>query len=374
MSREDSAQRNYTFLARYGATILRGGIASIPSALYRYQGELKLPVQHVWFISAILAHKWDTDLPEPSLKQMARRTGVSEQQLHNYKRKLVDDGWLLIVTQHNARGGQEANAYDFSPLLGKLEELLKRDKPGTNEQARDDAEEGLNPNLVGGLNHTLARGLKPNLVGGLNAPLALKESVDQETLDQEASIYSNDRNSNLFPSNNAHAQLSTTLRRPRTVDKPGAAPPGDGDPEPTAAPTGWSKLAQVAEGLAQRLPDQRRQPGSPPAPSGSGRGRPPKAPPYLAATIEEITHRLNDDPTHVRSNTTRATKLWKYSGLPEDKFVTSVLYQARSLAQQQGNVTKRAAAGAGGPINRVPYFFAVVEDLLGLKDTAGNPA
>ena len=46
--------------------------------------------------------------------------------------------------------------------------------------------------------------------------------------------------------------------------------------------------------------------------------------------------------------------------------------QARSLAQQQGNVKKRAASGAGGPINRVPYFFAVVEDLLGLKDAAAD--
>ena len=91
-------------------------------------------------------------------------------------------------------------------------------------------------------------------------------------------------------------------------------------------------------------------------------------------TIEEITHRLNDDPKNVRSNTTRATRLWKASGLPEDTFVTSVLYQARSLAQQQGNVTKRATAGAGGPINRVPYFFAVVEDLLGLKDAAADPS
>ena len=84
--------------------------------------------------------------------------------------------------------------------------------------------------------------------------------------------------------------------------------------------------------------------------------------------MEEITHRLNDDPKNVRSNTTRATKLWKVSGLPEDKFVTSVLYKARSLAQQQGNVTKRASGGSGGIINRVPYFFAVVEDLLGLRE------
>ena len=98
----------------------------------------------------------------------------------------------------------------------------------------------------------------------------------------------------------------------------------------------------------------------------SRRGRPPKAE-YIAAVMEEITPRLHDDPTHVRSNITRATRLWQASGLDEPAFVQEVLYKARSLAQAQGNVTKRAADGSGLR-NKVPYFFAVAEDLLGLRE------
>ena len=70
-------QKDRSFVARYGATILRGGIAAIPSALYRYQAELRLQPQLVWFVSAILAHKWDADMPDPSLKRLAVEALVS---------------------------------------------------------------------------------------------------------------------------------------------------------------------------------------------------------------------------------------------------------------------------------------------------------
>jgi hypothetical protein len=317
---------------------LRRGFTLIPNYVLRARGisrDAKL------LYGILLSYAWQKGNCWPGYDTLMEDVQCGRPQLAKYIKELKDTG--LIHVQRRGQG--LTSIYTIKDVRP---ENIQKFQNETSRSSR----------------------AKPPVVSKRNG----EENKDEEYPVEEYEAISKERNSNLFHSNHTYAQLSTTLRRPRTVDKPGAAPPGDGDPEPTAAPTGWSKLAQVAEGLAQRLPDQRRQPGSPPAPSGSGRGRPPKAPPYLAATIEEITHRLNDDPTHVRSNTTRATKLWKYSGLPEDKFVTSVLYQARSLAQQQGNVTKRAAAGAGGPINRVPYFFAVVEDLLGLKDTAGNPA
>src|SRR5207247_1163973 len=91
-----SPDKNRTFVARYGATILRGGIASIPAALYRYQGALQLTVQQVWFISAILSYKWGADLPYPSLKKMATDCNVAEKQLHKYKNELVEKSLLEI--------------------------------------------------------------------------------------------------------------------------------------------------------------------------------------------------------------------------------------------------------------------------------------
>ena len=122
-------------------------------------------------------------------------------------------------------------------------------------------------------------------------------------------------------------------------------------------------MASVGEVLAQRLPLQPSSPGRNGA--GGGRGRPPKAPPYIAAVMADISAKLHDD--NPRSSLTRATKLWKTAGLPEDKFVQR-LYEARSVTQQQGSVRGTPAKEDTQLTNRMPYFFAVVEDLLGLKD------
>ena len=97
MQSNTSHPKDRSFLARYGAAILSGGVASIPTALYRYQRDLHLTPQLVWFISAILAHKWDADLPYPSLRRMAEETGISQQMLHTYKKKLVEDGLLRAI-------------------------------------------------------------------------------------------------------------------------------------------------------------------------------------------------------------------------------------------------------------------------------------
>ena len=83
--------------------------------------------------------------------------------------------------------------------------------------------------------------------------------------------------------------------------------------------------------------------------------------------MADVSSRLHDE--QPRSSLTLATRLWKASGLSEERFVHDVLYPARSRTQAQGNVKKRATDGYG-TINRMPYFFAVVRDLLGMKDEA----
>jgi hypothetical protein len=81
--------------------------------------------------------------------------------------------------------------------------------------------------------------------------------------------------------------------------------------------------------------------------------------------VEELTSKLHDDPDHLRSNLTRVARLFKASGLSDDAFYHR-LHEAKTITQQQGNVAKPARDDYG-VINRMPYFFAVLEDLLGLK-------
>ncbi|HET7772152.1 MAG TPA: hypothetical protein VFN74_25490 [Chloroflexota bacterium] len=139
----------YRFLARFGATILSGGIAAIPMALYHYQAALGLIPQEVWFVGYILAHRWTDALPFPSLRRMSRRTGVSTQMLHRYKQSLIEKGYLTTIPRHRPSGGRTSNYYDFTALFKALEESLQHDKRGTgwmpsvDDDGGDDGGEGI---------------------------------------------------------------------------------------------------------------------------------------------------------------------------------------------------------------------------------------
>lgn len=135
----------YRFLARFGATILSGGIAAIPMALYHYQAELGLVPQEVWFVGYILAHRWTDALPFPSLRRMSRRTGVSTQMLHRYKQSLIEKGYLTTIPRHRPSGGRTSNYYDFTGLFKALEEHLMHDRrssgwlPSVDDDGGDDS-------------------------------------------------------------------------------------------------------------------------------------------------------------------------------------------------------------------------------------------
>jgi len=100
------------------------------------------------------------------------------------------------------------------------------------------------------------------------------------------------------------------------------------------------------------------------------RGRPPKATPFIEALITQFSAEFHDE-EHTTSNVTRTMRLLKASGLPEPDFGT-YLYQARGMAKSRGNIEK-VAAGHAPLKNRMPYFFSVVEDLLGMRGGQDAP-
>jgi len=120
-----------SFAARFGRVILQHGIAALPAALYHFGGKLDLYAQHVWFISYILSHKWDEDLPYPSLGVMSRCSGMSKRQLQRYSDELRVMGYLQVYPRVSQERGQEANAYDFAPLFGRLEACIIEQRKDT---------------------------------------------------------------------------------------------------------------------------------------------------------------------------------------------------------------------------------------------------
>jgi hypothetical protein len=131
-SKPQQPRAGSSFAARFGRIILQEGIATIPSALFHYQGALELSAQQVWLVSYILSHKWDEDLPYPSLKAMARRVGMSLSQLQRIKNSLCHMDFLKVYPRFTEQQGQATNAYDFGGLFDRLEELITRDAPLAN--------------------------------------------------------------------------------------------------------------------------------------------------------------------------------------------------------------------------------------------------
>ena len=276
-------------------------------------------------------------------------TGLAEQSVRNGLAAALDDGLIEEFIDDSDRA-----------RVKKYYSLRMRPEPGADDHVpADDETEKIH---LGGGVQTLDPGPQSlDLWGPTVRPRTEKDTLERN-LEERHLINSNEKQTGDL--HKTGSDLRSIALRQENVDNSAV---GDADrfPEPPSAPTGWSSTGQI---LSRTQPRR----GAADGPSnGAVRGRPPKAPPYIAAVMGDISGRLHDDTP--RSSLTRATRLWKASGLPEERFVQEVLYPARSRTQQQGGVTKRASAG-DGTINRIPYFFAVVEDVLGLKDAAADPS
>jgi len=83
---------------------------------------------------------------------------------------------------------------------------------------------------------------------------------------------------------------------------------------------------------------------------------------------------LFHDRDRQRSNRTRALRLWAGSGLGEQTFA-DMMQEARLIAMERGNIEKDATDGSAafdGTKNRMPYFFAVLEDLVDMARDTGS--
>lgn len=321
------------FLARYGATILRGGIAAIPSALYRYQGELGLGAQLIWFISAILAHKWDANMPHPSLVKMAEQTGVSRRQLHRYEQELLELGYLRIVNRQTAQGGKASNLYDFSTLFARLEAFLERDRPN------DDPDEG---GYVTPVSHRDVTSVSHRDVTRMSH--LHEESVFKEELGR------------IDPSK---FRKASTLKQAGDDD--------DSTRTPRSQPTrdrerhGASGFARVGSLL----------PATAPVPSPSTTYDEDRQ--VLLAYITNVAREFNDRAS-LKTSTTRALHLLEQSGLSRPAFIAK-LYEARAITKERSAAIRTTTTTPGFPLpvkNKMPYFFRVLEQLLGLRPDEGN--
>ena len=89
----------------------------------------------------------------------------------------------------------------------------------------------------------------------------------------------------------------------------------------------------------------------------------------IQAYIADFSRELNDR-APLRSSTSRAYNLYKRSGLDQDAFIAQ-LYAARAIVKERAAMirTQGEDNAAGFPVkHRAGYYFAVLEDLLGLRE------
>jgi hypothetical protein len=92
---------------------------------------------------------------------------------------------------------------------------------------------------------------------------------------------------------------------------------------------------------------------------------PPRLPPYLADLVTRYSEELHD-PDHVPQNLGQAGRLWEQSGWSEDSF-GQALTEAKTITLKS-NVKKRARIGGElGARNKMPFYFTVLRDILGVK-------
>ena len=88
----------------------------------------------------------------------------------------------------------------------------------------------------------------------------------------------------------------------------------------------------------------------------------------LRAFLADFAVELGDE-APLSSTITRTLKMFRTAGIDPERW-GDLLYQARGLTQEHtAQIRKAAADGGGGPRrrNKMPYFLATLEQLVGLR-------
>lgn len=357
MSRDRHPREDFRFDARYGRLIRKAGIGTIPFAIFYYMAELELSPQEVWLIGYVLSHRWTSELPYPAVRELARRSGVSTKTLEKYKKGLETKDYLEVVRRTRADGGNTSIGWDFSPLFERIDQLITRDleqwirrNPQFLEEDSGDLDSSgdFGDNAVDKSNR-VRRGLPGAVVGGYHG--ASEGGVDGAEEEEVAGPLSMGRTQfeeeprNKDRYRNESTQSVKRSERQSRVTTSSTSKDDSNDPSVYVQRTERGEVGTKASPLIDRI-------------------------------VEDYSQRLHDAPKSSRANCTRARRLWSTTDLAEDDFV-GLLHEAYQRTQDNSHrIRKSAGNGPYGTKNKMPYFFAVLTDLINPEDgeLSGSPA
>lgn len=280
----------------------------------------------------------------PSQAELARALGCSRQMANERIKSLAAFRFqskpVLLVERdgRSKQGTWTRNGYHILPIanLGIFDDATQRagdgrkaNRPKWAQETDPQGKTTVSRNL-----DTVAMSRDPDTVSGV--------TVSSQTVPVELDTNKNHRTNEISLSNIRKAEPSFGNNL---------------EPDPGASPKRGGNIESLGETLSQRA-------------SKTGRDLSQHDPDrdvivdYLADFSREFSDRAP-----LKSSTTRAYNLYLQSGLPLETFVDG-LYRARSIVKERTaviRVTDQATAGAPAK-NKMAYFFAVLEDLLGLRE------
>ena len=116
-------------VAKWGEPVAKRSFAQIPNYLLLINQflteEASLSAVELLVLLQIVAAWWKTDdLPYPSMRTLALRSGVPERQVQRAINRLDEIG-LIKRVRRKKKGVIASNAYDLSPLVEILNEIPK---------------------------------------------------------------------------------------------------------------------------------------------------------------------------------------------------------------------------------------------------------
>ncbi len=327
-------QIDWRLVHRYGAQLLTGGYTALPTYAWVYYARLGVSEAEMVCIAQLCTYWWTERDPFPGEAALAARMGKTVRAIQGYLRSLEGKGLLHIHAQYSAHGRQQSNAYDLRPFFAAVEGLARLDgllddptpastddaaprppAPPATEACRVPPCDAHGPTQGGAERDSLC-------VGGTDGgPDNRRRDTDPLGTEEGEGLYGG-------RAKNPSPQVNPVEVEPFDLDSM----------PPTPIETTQTTLADDRRATANGGPDDQT----------------------LAQRIADLSSELGDDAP--ASSLTRARSLGHTAGVPPARLLQLLDEAAVRTRARQAHIVKRRRDGQA--VNGMPYFFAVLADLL----------
>lgn len=364
---------------------LRLGFLQLPKQVL-YARNLSRDAKLLYAI--LLGYAWQEDRCFPGYHRLCLDMQASENMVRKYMRELEAVGLL----SQRRRGLGKTNIYYLHDLRTSKIEVLEHHKTAVPEPKKTEGK--LDP-VERYSDHKYSERDSSNIRMASRLVKADKRETKPEA-------QQSDSTSRLTPTEGQDEVAESNSRNIPTSDSDDQR-----EPRPLEAPSSRntrSGLTSIGETLKARAPSRRftrstkveppspngetppGQQARPPdskgldvntsntenlgAESGTPRGRPPdEARQIITSYIADFAPELGDE-AKLPVTISRAVNLYKRSGIEIGQF-TGLLYEARSRCKEYTATIKKERKSDDGWYagkNKIPYFFAILEELLGFRE------